>query len=581
MFPWFVGVLATPPDRIFGGVNRWSADYYIYLSFIETGMRGSLREYHLTSTKPQEPILIHGVYTISGYLGKLIGLDSTAVYHLDRLILGGIFIGVLFFLYRSVFKRTFWAGIALLFVFCITGFPKTLDILGRWDWRFLSWVQELNIVGRSTSPPHYLLGFSLYVIAVWYFIEGRASVMKKSLILAVIMTLGTIANPVNLLILWSTLVVYGGINAMRGMRRIGPSTSLRVKGIGRIRSEIGELKVAFLTILWTVPIALYYQQKLSIFPWGPRSNALKFYIPASLPIDWKELFLALGPTLVFAIIGVGWWIAGKIRSWKMENGKCPPARLAESKRAGEAGKMEDRWGLFFFSWILVQFGLLSVSKPWGVDPLRFLQGLYYIPLAAFATVGVREIGGIRWISPSTPSTPSTTLRTNPLGINSLRVKGIRGIGEIRVAVVVAVISFLITLPTLILSYREHLFMNTDYKEFASMIYPTLDQYQAYKFMEQHTPFTSGVIAYYEVTEVLPAFSGNTTERDMSHGDKTKFFANQMSSEEALAFLKANRFSYVWLGYQEKAPGFNPALYPFLQKVFENKGVTVYKVGSRF
>lgn len=581
MSAWFIGLLATPPDRIFAGVNRWSADYYIYLSFVETGARGHFKEYHLTTTKPQEPIWIHGIYTISGYLGRLAGLEVSLVYHLDRLILGGIFISLLYFFYLAVFKSRFWAGITLFFIFWIPGFPQTLDVWGRWDMRYLYEVQESNIVGRATTPPHYLLGFILFVAAVWWFMKihelrpiGRH--IAKVAILVILLNLMTVANPIDLLIFLATVGVYVGIRLIWEILKFkvqsqnlpnSKSVSFKsnrqrnLKVEERLRKVLKRTKylsfsflqrVSFLwiylaAILGTIPVTLYYRSKLSIFPWGPRSNALQYYVPG-YPIDIKELILALGPTLVLALVGIGSWVV-KVQSSKFK-----------------IQSLKDRWLVLFFSWLLAQFGLLFWARnpSHGIDPLRFLQGLYYLPLAGFAVVGLQGI--CKALANITP------IR---------RIGQIGRIGRIKSdkkwAVIIVGFSFIITLPTLILSYREQLFMNTDYKTFTTLIYPTKYQYKAYKFMEKNTPFASGVLAFYEVTEVLPAFSGNTTERDLSYGEKLPFFSNQLGIEEARQFLQDNYFDYVWVGYQEASAGFRAEEYKFLKLIYQNPEVRVYKV----
>ena len=532
MSPWFYGVLKTPTDRIFGGVNRFSADYYIYVSFVETGLRGDLREYHLTTTKQQEPIWIHGVYTLSGFLGRLIGLDAISTYHLDRLFFGGVFIGVLYMLFYTALRRIFWSTVAMVFVFWIPGWTKTWDIWGPWNMRYLSWVQEMNIVGRATSPPHYLASFSLFIVAIWYYIKGsNKNILKKSFVMIGLAWGITFTNPVNLMTLLGTLGLYEGIKLLRSRKEL------------RLLKWGNEIFIVFLTIVGSLPIAWYYQQKLSIFPWGPRSNAFEFYIPGA-PVDLWELVLALGPVLILAVVGIGTLVLNALN-------KYPNIKIS---------KYSNDWDMIFLSWIVVQGGLFLTSGPRGVDPLRFLQGLYYIPLAYFAVKGIQAIAEF---------------------LSHLRILGNLGYlkREKSIAIGIIVLCLAVTLPTTILSYREHLFMNTDYKTFETMVYPTKYQYEAYKWMEKNTPFASGVLAFYEVTEVLPAFSGNTTERDLGHGDKLPFFQHLLTDEEASAFVKKHNFNYVWNGYQARSAGFNPdeKSTSFLKKIYENPEVSVWEV----
>lgn len=528
--PQLYGLWKTPANQVFAGVNRWSADYYIYVSFVETGRRGDLREYHLTTTKPQDPIWIHGVYTISGFIGSLFQVDATAIYHVDRVLFGALYVSVLYLLLRRFFKQTGWIFAGMLFIFFIPGFPKTLDVFGRWDWRYLYVVQEMNIVGRSTVPPHYLTGFIFFIFCVLLFFQQKISWWVRGVWLAILATFMTVANPANLLTLLGTSGIYSGVLGFYEIlrnRKKHPFTLPYVRMFGSW----------LILALGTLPISAYYQAKLSIFPWGPRSNALKFYIPGP-PIDKLELILALGPVVIFAGIGIAFFVVAMFKRLK----RLQPLQDDYAKKT------------FCLGWLVVQFGLFTIGNSLGMDPLRFLQGLYYIPLTAFALWGLQD-----------------------LYVQVMRIRVMRNISLYVFVSSIMILAFMITLPTLILSYREELYMNTNYIVFPTMVYPSIHQYNAYKWMEHNTPFGSGVLAFYEVTEVLPAYSGNATERDLQHGDKLPFFSNKLTKNEARDFLKRHYFHYVWDGYQARAAGFKAQEYPFLHKIFENPEVRIYKV----
>src|SRR3989339_38200 len=77
ILPWLLELIATPGDRIFSGINRWSTDYYIYLSYVELGKRGILPVKLLNTTLPHPSLWAHLVYTIPGYLlGHILNFNA-------------------------------------------------------------------------------------------------------------------------------------------------------------------------------------------------------------------------------------------------------------------------------------------------------------------------------------------------------------------------------------------------------------------------------------------------------------------------------------------------------------------------
>src|SRR3990172_6763351 len=54
--PWLAELFATPKNQVFTGINRWSTDYYIYLSYVEQGIRGFLSTKLIFTTQPHSAI---------------------------------------------------------------------------------------------------------------------------------------------------------------------------------------------------------------------------------------------------------------------------------------------------------------------------------------------------------------------------------------------------------------------------------------------------------------------------------------------------------------------------------------------
>src|SRR3989339_1667450 len=91
--PWAAELFATPIDRIFTGINRWSTDYYIYLSYVEQGVRGFLSTKLIFTTQSHPSVFFYLAYTIPGYIfGHIFGLNSIFIYHFFRTIYGFVFL---------------------------------------------------------------------------------------------------------------------------------------------------------------------------------------------------------------------------------------------------------------------------------------------------------------------------------------------------------------------------------------------------------------------------------------------------------------------------------------------------------
>lgn len=532
--PWFILLARTPKGQIFSGIHWWDSDYFVYLSFVENGVRGFLNERFLMNSITSYPAWIHGIYTLSGYLfGHLIGIHSISIYALDRFILGLIFLFLLTYLYKSIFKSVFWTFIALVFIFWIPGFPTTYNVHSSMFSQYLSWIQQLNILTRATGLPHYLFGFIFIIPAVWIFVSYRGFSLKKLIILSLLTQCFTYANPVNSLIFYATLAVFVFLSIL--------TTILQntVKGkkdfLSLPKSVIEDGLVALLLFLLNLPLLLYYRMILSNYPWGEISNVFKFFVGNSR-ISLLELFLSLGPLVLFSFTGI------IVCSWRMIKSKSP-----------------DRWHLFCISWVVAQSGLFLYANSFGIEQYRFLQGLYYIPMGILAVEAVRFFAHL-------------FEQFFPIHVSS------------RLWVCIfTVFSFLVTLPTLYLSFGQSLYTYSNLSYFQTIYFPTVKQFEAYSYLERNTPFAATVLALAEASSHIPAFSGNANKLDFI--DKTKisksqFFSNSISPEEASSYLKNSTISYVWVGWEERNTGFQVNKYPYLQQIFRNSEVEIYKVGGK-
>lgn len=513
--PWLTLWQMTPPGKIFTGPHWWT-DYYAYLGFLENGVRGSLTERFLISITPQS-IWIHGIYTFSGYLLGKLNIDSITIYHLDRLLLGSLFIVLVYFFYRSIFKNKFYSIVASIFVFWIPGFSRTQNFLNPGFTRPLDGVQQFNILTRAGGLPHYTFSSIFVILAVWFFLNYKKSFLIKTLILTLLSWIFIIANPVNAMIYYFILFVYFIFSLILNFH-----VSLFLKDKGK------DCLVVIISFISNVPLFIYYYKALSSFPWGQISNVFNFFI-GNIPLPIFELILALGPILIFSFLG------SIVIVWKKMRGEI----------------IED-WTIFFLSWALAQWILYFLANKLGMENYRFIQSLYYIPMAGLTVYALKLIVHL-WE----------------------RLPVIYQVKRKYLVILLVLLSYITTTPTLSYSYREHLVKYNN-----GLTYISKKEYAAYKFLEKNSPFASVVLAEYTPTVLLPGMSGNSVKLDFldkTKIQKTDFFSNKLLAAEAKAYLKENNISYIWVGSEEHSRGFRDANYPFLHKIFQNGDVDIYQV----
>lgn len=526
--PWFFEWLATPTNQVFSGINRWSGDYFTYLSYVELGRRGELGAKLLATTLPQMPVFAHLAHTLPGYIfGHILGLNSILSYHLARSLYGLIFVFLcLAFFYRLTKNKTITL-IAFWLVFYIPGFLKINSLNPFRFSRYMGWLQEQNIIGRATGPLHYNAGFIFFILTVLWWFTAKTSPIKKIVIAGLLLNLTLLSNPFAFLILALTFGLY---------------SFFLIVGTKKLRGATA--------IIWpflsTLPLFIYNQYFLSQVPWGNLGNAPAYYIVTHPPIGFWETAMSIGPIFFLGIGGIILLLARNMRLFFTEHSALGRSTILPNFFALRSKQKDvcERNNIFFFliSWLLVQFFLFFFGDYVRLDPLRSFNGLYYLPLALFSAIFIYSL-----------------------------------FPRFKHWLLAMIILSIITFPNFYLSYKEQLFAFTDFKSFSTFTYPTIKQVEAFKFLEKNTPVGSGVLAYYEASFLLIGFSGNSTEANMNPSLKTPFYSNQLDSQAAYDFLKKNHFQYVYFGYQEQSLGGSMKKYPFLKKIFENDEVRIYQV----
>ncbi len=334
--PWVFEWLAAPANQVFSGINRWSGDYFTYLSYVELGRRGELGARLLATTLPQSPVFAHLAHTLPGYIfGYLLGLNSILSYHLARSLYGLIFVFLcMVFFYRLTRSKTI-AAVAFWLTFFVPGLPKIDHLFPFRFSRYLDWLQEQNIIGRATGPLHYNASFIFFILTVLWWFTAKSSGRKKFIIAGLLINLTLLANPFAFLILALSFGLYSLIN--KSLSAIYP-------------------------FLLAVPLFVYNQYFLSQAPWGRLGNAPAYYIVTHPPIGFWETAMSVGPIFFLGIAGILLILFKKAKILNFFRTSFP----------------------FLIAWLIVQFFLFFFGDAVKLDPLRSFNGLYYLPLALFS-----------------------------------------------------------------------------------------------------------------------------------------------------------------------------------------------------
>ncbi|EKE14839.1 MAG: hypothetical protein ACD_12C00272G0005 [uncultured bacterium] len=338
--PFIIELLATPANQVFTGINRWSTDYYIYLSYVEQGVRGFLSTKLIFTTQSHPSVFFYLAYTIPGYIfGHIFGLNSIFIYHFFRTIYGFVFLYSTIIFFYKISQSKAITLIAFFFTFYVSGFVNFQGI------RYLVWLQEQNIIDRATGPLHYNIGFIIFISTFIYYFYSKNSSLKKTFIMGVFLNGLILSNPFNFLLMILSFTAYLSIKFIFYKKK------------GQFSNEFKVVLGAFIV---SIPLFFILNYYLSIPPWGVVGVSPKFYAKTTPPVNLLEAALSVGPIFFLGIFGA-------IGLFNKKN------RFNSSSTL-----------IFLIVWPIIQFVLLLFGDSFKIHPPRAFSGLYYLPLAYFS-----------------------------------------------------------------------------------------------------------------------------------------------------------------------------------------------------
>ena len=562
--------------RSFELVHNYITDYHFYLSRIREGMEGRWTVVERYTSEPHGGSLIQIFYLL---LGKPVAffsdsvLGATFAYHAARIVLGALFLYLLFRVVRLVFSSFLWQVLAFLMVVTASTVPIVVHIGESVRFGgYMSWWSVIDSLQRITFLPHLLLGQAgiLFLLCVPF---------KRIFLNFVIAFLLGLVFPPGALFVMAVFGVMSFLEFLFAPRVFMRSAKERTfwfqtKLLPRIAVVIG-----------CVPALLYYSSILTQPPWR-RLVEFDVLHPTVFPL--LEYGYAVGPVLLFGIIG------GVLSFIKKE------------KRM-----------FVFVSWVIAWAVLLLVFRfvP-QQSALRFTEMAPNVPLGILtaylfyfiykrvevmrkhgkqkrASVGNENLDASSVPNALFPSVPS--LRGSEAAQNFVTSE--RGIA-IHFLKIIA-----LSAPILIIAVGLGVMISSFYwqKDFIDqkiragwpaismnniIVYPVSGFISALSFIEKHTPVEAIILSDVTSGNYIPPYTGrtvyvghdNTLHKEQKVDLVRRFYQGEMRSADALVWLSQNRISYVFFGLQEKESQKDIAsLYPFLHEVYRNMDVTVYAV----
>lgn len=523
--PFIIGWRSAGADRTFSGVLINGLDTNSYLADMQLGLHG--RWLYVLPYTPQRstPVPLFMVYILLGHAAHLTGLSLPLIFHLARLLCGGLFALAA---YRFIARRLpdpAEQRLALGMLLFTGGLGWIMLIL--FGGRLSSDLREMPDLALSdavsfmamASNPHFTLNMALMM---WMITTGGAFVARggrRDGWQAV--TAGAGIAFVHAHQVAIVGLVLGGI-AAPGVAQAFFSAQKDSTQRSRALHEIGRLAVVMGPVVALAGgLTLLTQRDPYLASWLKQGNT---YTP---PV-WS-LFILYGPLLPLALAG----------AW----------HIMKTSRAGFSSPdilLDTVW------WFAAVLALIYVPVNFQ---RRFMEG-WHVPVAMLAAVGWFRV-----------AVPALRKRFPPRAIKGM----------------LAVLLGSVMLSTLFAF--TYLIVHTLWAD----AYITADERGAISWLNRHASLDDVVLAYLDDGNQLPArasvrsFAGHWSltafAADRLH-DVEHFYAASTPDSDRIALLRRFDVRYVYVSPVERRLGtFDPAKAAYLIPVYTSPTVQLYEVAN--
>lgn len=514
--PILYRVNVTPSNRSYAGSIFYTDDYAIYTSTIEQGLRGRWNVIDKYTTESHPASFIHFHYLLMGKIGGLFGLSSIEIYHIGRLISAGILLLVIIIFLKQVVPNKL-QKLSYLFILFSSGWPN-LNPATRELWRKLvPQFIEPDPAIRLVHQPHFIFGTIFTLITILLFVNPPAHKIKLKLILfSLFSAYAALTDPAQTV---TTIMIAICLSFV---------IYISSKNVNKLKYHLGLFICMFTSVM---PVFLYLKWIRTFEPW----KTIAFFDTfQEFPQKFSELFFAYGPLSLITLVGIILFITQK-------------------------KQINKNLIAINFSWIISSILLIFIlSEQMGINRNRLFHSPLYIPLSIISVYAISIFS--EYINKIKKEIPKWVIRYS---ITSM--------------------FFIVCLPVFIAGI---LWQINEHNVESALIYPPKTHIEAYSYLKKNTNPSDAILCLYEACNQIPFYSGNTVfignisetinEKYKSELAK-KIFTGEIIDNKLKDTLTDNNIKYLFIGYQEGFSHINFLNYSFLTKVFQNPGVTLYKV----
>jgi len=529
--PTIVGVITTPSDSIFLGRQAINAnDLPVYYSNIEQVKEGHFLFKNLFTSEFHPRFIFDPFWLGVGILAKIFSLSSFLAFQLSKFLLIPVLLIVSYYLVAFFFQEetkrkvcfiflVFASGLGRFYLGNLAGDPGvinfSIDQRGTVILPIDIWVPDAFSFFSIYNSPHFIASLTLIILI---FLLSLLAFENYKLIYSLAAGLSALFlfqfHPYHLLTIFGVLGVFVCIYVIR-----------------KKRLNIGHLKHCLVLLIFSIPPIIYHSWTLSNF-WVRQQHFLQN--------------ITLTPLLPMVLIGYGLLL--------------PLALIGAFLILKKSEK--DEKDIFLLFWFLIQF--LLIYSPVAFQR-RLLEG-FQIVLALLATFGVFYLKDLVCQKPIFQKYFKEVF-SNKVFFNKV---------------------FLLYLFFILFFFSNFVIIANDlilYLKNDDGMYLKKEVQEAMFWLRENTNQESVVLSAVKTGNLLPAFSlrqvyfghlGQTAQSKEKLVKLERFFQKD-NDDEKITFLKENKIDYLFLGPKEKELiQFNTDK-KYLEKIFENEKVTIYKI----
>lgn len=524
--PYLYAYRGAPADRHFMGVVINIPDHFQYFSWLHESRDKFLVPNQLTP-EYSTPLLFNFLWWTLGRIQVVTGIEYRTLYQITRLLAGAFVIAATYFFCGLVFSNrtkrwtAFLVGVLGAGVGWLLVAEKFIRRLPDINSPFAIYASEPNTFFNILGFPHFAIAAGLIAVIMGLVLLGqRSQQMRYAWLAAVVSLLLSVQHAYDMFIIYPVIGLYAVFIWLRDRK-----------------FPMYLFKMGVIVVL------------ISMWP------ALQaFYITTADPV-WKGVLAQFDnagawtppPYLLPILMGIGWLLA----IWALDI-RTP-------------WKDRDDTHLFIVAWFLAHFVLIYVPLNFQIHLLSGWQ----VVIGILATIGLYT-RVLPWLQ-----------------------RWFKGRSREQLVRYASVGLILVVIPTnvYILAWRfqdmKQAWSNVEARAPENRYFIRSGEFEALQYLATQVKGDDVVFANLSIGEFVPALTGarafwghwaQTLDFYGKGGIVQAFYSTVATDEQRQEALKQYGVTYVFYSDEEKALGdYDPSTAPFLQSVYDQDGVTIFKV----